>query len=134
MKKGHKAAFVVNDALPPVCPSAIKIDARNFREYVHHHRRPAHAKKLVSFDKILLRQPFQRCAEFHQRSKYRLSVLGIWPNKQIDVFRRPRLGMEGHSIAAYDQVLNILGMEDGQEFFQVVEHPVPVPSSCKPPE
>jgi hypothetical protein len=30
------------------------------------------------------------------------------------------------------QILNFLGVEDGQEFFEVVEHRVPVPSFGTP--
>ncbi|HWY20046.1 MAG TPA: hypothetical protein VNX26_02440 [Candidatus Acidoferrum sp.] len=35
-------------------------------------------------------------------------------------------------VATNDQILNFLGVEDGQEFFEVVEHRAPVPSFGKP--
>jgi hypothetical protein len=42
-----------------------------------------------------------------------------------------QLSMQRHGITADNQVSNFLGVEDGQEFFEVVEHPMWVPSACK---
>jgi hypothetical protein len=47
--------------------------------------------------------------------------------------RRFVQGGKRDSVAANDQILNFLGVEDGQEFFEVVEYRVPVPSFGKPP-
>jgi len=63
---------------------------------------------------------------------YTALVGGIGLNEQVNVLSRTRLCVERHGITSDDQVLNFLVVEDGQEFFEVVEHPVWIPSSGKP--
>ena len=38
-----------------------------------------------------------------------------------------RLRLKRHRITSDDQIFNLLGVEDGQEFFEVVEHSGSVP-------
>ena len=43
-------------------------------------------------------------------------------DKYVKVFGGARLRMKGDSVASDDQVLNVVGVEERQEFFEVVEH------------
>jgi hypothetical protein len=71
----------------------------------------------------------KRRSEFRQGSKYSSRILGVCPDKEIEVFGSPRLGMDGDGIAADDKILNAVFVERGQEFFEVLaEHRVLVPS------
>ena len=92
----------------------------------------AHAKKLISLDEVFHFEPFQWRPKLRQRIKHRFGVVGIRFDEQIDVFSCARLGMKRHSITTHDEILNFLVVEDGQEFFEVLEHPAPVPSLGKP--
>jgi hypothetical protein len=62
----------------------------------------------------------------------RLGVVGIWFDEEVNIVGRPWLRVKGDSVTTDNQILNFLGVEDGQEFFEVVEHRVPVPSFGKP--
>ena len=53
---------------------------------------------------------------------------------RCQVFGSAGLGVERNSVPADDEIFNAVGVEDRQEFFEVVEHPGPVPSENKPRE
>jgi hypothetical protein len=59
-------------------------------------------------------------------------VFSVWFDQEVDVLGGSRLPVKRDRIAAHNQVFNPSGVEDGQEFFEVVEHGTPAPSSDKP--
>ena len=55
-------------------------------------------------------------------------VLGIWLDKKVEVFGRARLGVLRVSVAADDQVANVMRVECGQQIFEVLVHLARAPS------
>src|ERR1017187_3427312 len=87
-----------------------------------------HAEKLAPLCEILRSESFHWRAEFRQSGIDRLRVVGGGLNQQIDIFRGARLRVERYGVAPHDKVLNAMGVEDGQEFVEVLEHRGPCPS------
>jgi hypothetical protein len=106
----------VDDDFNAPLPGAVKIDADNLRQNVHHERRSAHAKKLFVLDEIGGCQSFKRCAEFREGGIDRSAVFGIRFNQQVNILGGARLRVKRYGIPANNQIFNFLVVEDGQEF------------------
>jgi hypothetical protein len=100
----------------------VKLNTFDRREYLDHDWRMTHAKESLAVKKVLGGQFFKRRTESSQRRINRIGVLGIRPDKEVEVFGRPGLRVKGHRVAAHDQVFNFVGVEDGQEFVEVGIH------------
>jgi hypothetical protein len=50
-------------------------------------------------------------------------ILWIGFDEDVEIFSGARLGVEGNGVASDDEVLNAVGVEGPQQFFEVGEHP-----------
>ena len=48
--------------------------------------------------------------------------------EKVDIVRKAGQRVEGHGVAACNQVSNARGMEDGQKVFEILVHPAPSPN------
>jgi hypothetical protein len=122
----------IDHGLDSILPCAIKINALNFRENIYNGRDSSHSEELVTHYEVFGCQAIEGCAELAQRVIDRPRVFGVWFDEEVDIFGGAWLRVKRDSLATNDQILNFLGVEDGQEFFEVVEHRAPVPSFGRP--
>ncbi len=53
----------------------------------------------------------ERCTVLRERAKYCLAISFVGANENIQVFCRPRFGVNAESIASHDKVLNVVVVE-----------------------
>jgi hypothetical protein len=102
---------------------------RDLRKNINGKRVPTHVKKRPSLGEVGKGQPLKRRAEFRQRGVNAFRILSVWLNPNVEIFRRAGLRVRGNCMSPHYQIFNVVGVQNGQEFFEVWVHPVPRPSS-----
>src|SRR5665213_1484058 len=77
---------------------------------------------------IVRADALERCAERGKRGIGCLRVRRVCLDEKIDVPREAGLRVIDNRKAAYNEVFNAMGMEDGQKVFVVLVHPAPSPN------
>jgi hypothetical protein len=129
-----QSAVRIDNGFYPLIPRGIEFHSIHCREDVNRNGRMSEAKESGWVGKITNADALERCAEFRQCRLDGLCIDRIRFNQNIEIFRRARLRMEGDSVAANDQILNAVGVEDRQEFDEVWEHSCLTSSTHTPQE
>ena len=103
----------------------------NARQDIHSDRLPPEADKFPRVAQFFQADIFEGSTEAGQRRIDRFRVGQIRFNEDLKVLGGTRLRMERNCVPADNQIHNAVGVEARQEFFEVVEHPGPVPSERK---
>jgi len=127
-EKRGKSGFGVDHTLDTPFPGFVEIDAVDARKNIDRNRLLSDANELTQVRKIALADPTKRRTECGQGCVGRARVCRVGFDEKVHILCRARLRVEGNGIAANDKVFNAVGVEDRQEFFEVVEHRRLVPS------
>jgi hypothetical protein len=105
-------------------PSNVKLDTWNFR-HIDRDRLATHMEERPFFGEVGGCQSFERRTEFNQCRIESPCVLGVRLYEEIQILRCARLGVHRHGIRPHNKESNVVGAQNGQEFFEVAVHPNP---------
>jgi len=109
-------------------PCLLEIHTIDAGENIDRDRLPPKADEFLGIRKVVNGNVGEGSTEAGQRRIGRLRVLRVRLDEQIEVFGRAGLRVKRNRVAVDHEIFNAVGVEDRQEFFEVVEPRGPVPS------
>jgi hypothetical protein len=97
--------FPIDNPLDSIFPGFIETDSIDVLQNVHSGRRLADLEHRA-IHKISRTETAERCSVLGKCAKQRLAIFFVSPDKEIQVFRCSRFGVDPESIASHDKVLN----------------------------
>ena len=101
------------------CETFFELNARDTREQLDAHGRNAHPDDLSLFHKKVSGESRRLKAKFFQNTHESFGVIWMDADPHIQIGSGARISVKGDGISSDDQILNAVGVEQLQEFFEV---------------